>query len=84
MALNMIILQGDAKVEKEQGLFPIRWKSHHITELFIELCPKLCLDGSTKLSIEAARNRKKYGRTEDAGNPGKPKKKQRSLLRCSK
>ncbi|MBE5990890.1 MAG: hypothetical protein E7247_00675 [Paenibacillaceae bacterium] len=58
MLLKKIILEGDPKYEKENKLFPIRWKSHHITELFIELCPELELDGNGQLTILATRNRR--------------------------
>lgn len=56
--LKKIILEGDSNYEKEHNLFPIRWKSHHLTELFMELCPKLDLDGNGKLTIFATRNRR--------------------------
>lgn len=58
MVLKKIILEGDSKYEKENKLFPIRWKSHHITELFIELCSDLELDGNGQLTILATRNRR--------------------------
>lgn len=60
MILRKIILEGDHKYEKANNMFPIRWKSHHLTELFIELCPKFELDGSSHLSILATRKRPEY------------------------
>lgn len=57
MVLKKIILEGDSEYEKTKKLFPIRWKSHHLTELFIESCPHLELDGNQKLTIFATRNR---------------------------
>lgn len=58
MLLKKIILEGDSKYEKEHKLFPIRWKSHHVTELFIELCPEIELDGNRQLTILATRKRR--------------------------
>jgi hypothetical protein len=62
--LKKIILEGDSKYERANKLFPIRWKSHYLTELFMELCPKMELDGNGKLTIFATRNKiqntKKY------------------------
>lgn len=59
MILKKIIIEGDSKYESEKKLFPIRWKSHHITELFMELCPQFELDGNRQLTIFATRNRRK-------------------------
>ncbi|CAH1225237.1 hypothetical protein [Paenibacillus sp. JJ-223] len=58
MKLKTIILQGDSKYEKENQLFPIRWKSHHVTELFMELFPDIELDGNRQLTILATRDRR--------------------------
>lgn len=58
MLLKKIILEGDSKYERANKLIPIRWKSHYITELFMELCPKIELDGNGKLTIFATRNRR--------------------------
>lgn len=61
MGLKRITLEGDAKYEKAQGLVPIRWKAHHVTELLLELCPGLNLDGSSYLYVGATRDRRNYG-----------------------
>lgn len=58
MKLKKIILEGDSKYEKANRLFPIRWKSHHVTELFMELFPEIELDGNKQLTIFATRNRR--------------------------
>ncbi|WP_145046558.1 hypothetical protein [Paenibacillus xylanexedens] len=58
MKLKKIILEGDSKYEKVNQLFPIRWKSHHVTELFMELLPEIELDGNKQLTILATRNRR--------------------------
>jgi len=58
LKLKKIILEGDSKYEKEKQIFPIRWKSHHVTELFMELFPEIELDGNKQLTILATRNRR--------------------------
>lgn len=58
MKLKKIILEGDSKYEKANQAFPIRWKSHHVTELFVELFPEIELDGNRQLTILATRNRR--------------------------
>ncbi|WP_058486941.1 hypothetical protein, partial [Defluviitalea phaphyphila] len=68
MLLRDIVLDGWHEYEKANNLFPIRWKSHHITELFLELCPRMELDGSTNLNIfhpkEKRKHEKKYVRDD--------------------
>lgn len=56
MKLKKIILEGDSKYEKANQAFPIRWKSHHVTELFMELFPEIELDGNRQLTILATKN----------------------------
>ncbi|WP_058487059.1 hypothetical protein, partial [Defluviitalea phaphyphila] len=60
MLLRDIVFKGWHEYEKANNLFPIRWKAHHITELFLELCPRMELDGSTNLNISHPKKKRNH------------------------
>lgn len=53
MVFRMMVLEGLAKYEKENGLFPIRWKTHYLVEMFMACLPKIVIDSSSKITITA-------------------------------
>jgi len=49
----MLVIEADSKNELNNKCVPIRWKTHHIVEMFMEFLPNVVLDGSSKLTIYA-------------------------------
>lgn len=63
MKLNMLVVEGNKKAEKENDLEPIRFQAYHVVEIFMSFLSKIDLDGSSKLTIhfeEKPSNKKKY------------------------
>lgn len=51
MILKTLTLEGLPAYEKQKGLFPIRWKAHYLTEMFLACLPLKTIDGSSKIVI---------------------------------
>lgn len=53
MIFKMLVIEADSKNDSNNKCVPIRWKTHHIVEMFMEFLPNVVLDGSSKLTIYA-------------------------------
>lgn len=54
MNLRILTMEGLSDYENQSNLFPIRCKSHYLTEMFLACLPLKTIDGSSKIVIMAS------------------------------
>lgn len=53
VVLKTLVLEGNSAHEKRNGLFPLRWKAHYLTEMYLACLPLKTIDDSSKIVISA-------------------------------